>query len=242
MKMKFTALAAGLLLAGCASAPTVTMPASSRGWLAVSANDSKAVLENGALKVLENPAPDTVAVIDMHGPQPRLIAEIDVPATVIGPPFSVAVAADESIALVTSGKRKLNDSLLSDNVLSVIDLQASPPSVIQTVYVGAGAAGVSINKEGTLALVANRDEGTVSVLRVKGKVVEHLGRVSLGNEKSGASHVAITPDGASAFVSRDGDSRISVLAIKGEEVSLAKRDLYAGTKPYPIDRIGRAHA
>jgi len=196
------------------------------------------VLDNGVTKTPAQYGPDTLAVIDMRGPQPRLVAEIEVPATVVGPPFAVAVAADESIALVTSGKRAFNETTLPDNVLSVVDLQASPPRLIQTVYVGAGAAGVSINRQGTLALVANRDEGTVSVLRIKGKAVEHLGKVALGNEKSGPSHVALMPDGKTAYVSRDGDHRVSMLAIDGETVTLAKRDLYAGQRPYAIDLCG----
>ena len=240
MTTRMAALAAACaVLAACAGTPAPSAsPASSRGWIAVSANDGKSVLDNGVSKVLSPAPPDTVAVIDLRGPVPRLLAEIEAPAIVVGPPFAVAVSADETIALVTSGKRAINDALMSDNVLNVIDLKATPPRVIQTVYVGAGAAGVSINRQGTLALVANRDEGTVSVLRVNGKTVEHLTKVPLGNEKAGPSHVAITPDGATAFVSRDGDSRISVLSIKGEEVTYTRRDLYAGTRPYPIDICG----
>jgi DNA-binding beta-propeller fold protein YncE len=203
--------------------------------LAVSANDNKAVLDNGVTKVLLDPAPDTVAVIDMRGPSPRLVAEIEAPATVVGSPVSAVVAPDESIALVTSGKRAFNDQMMSDNVLSVIDLKATPPRVIQTVYVGAGADGVSNNRKGTLALVANRDEGPVSTLRITGNAVEPLSKVKVGDEKSGPSHVIFTPDGARAFVTRDNDGRISVLSVKGEVVEYTKRDLYAGQRPYPID-------
>ncbi|HEX6705903.1 MAG TPA: YncE family protein [Albitalea sp.] len=229
--------AACALLAACASAPP-PVATTGPGWIAVSANDGKSVLDNGVNKVLSPAPPDTVALIDLHGPAPRLVAEIEAPAIVVGPPMAVAVSPDEGIALVSSGKRAINDALMSDNVLSVIDLKATPPKVVQTAYVGAGAAGVSINRAGTLALVANRDEGTVSVLRVKGKAVEVLGKVALGNEKSGPSHVAITPDGTTALVTRDADHRISVLAIKGEEVSYTRRDLFAGFRPYPVDICG----
>ena len=234
MKIITLALAAACAFTtGCATAPPPT--GATRGWLAVSANDNKSVLDNGVTKVPANVQPDTLALIDMRGAPPRLIAEIEVPSTVVGPPFAVAVAADESIALVTAGRRAFNDTTLPDNLLSVVDLQASPPKLIQTAYVGAGAAGVSINRQGTLALVANRDEGTVSVVRVKGKTVEVLGKVALGNDKAGPSHVALTADGRTAFVSRDGDHRISLLAIDGENVTLAQRDLYAGQRPYSID-------
>ncbi|HMC14791.1 MAG TPA: hypothetical protein VKI18_04120, partial [Albitalea sp.] len=234
MKTMILMLAAACAFtAGCATPPPSDN--ATRGWLAVSANDNKSVLDNGVAKVPANLQPDTLALIDMRGAQPRLVAEIEVPTSVVGPPFAVAISTDESIALVTAGKRVFNDTTLSDNLLSVVDLQASPPKLIQTAHVGAGAAGVSINREGTLALVANRDEGTVSVVRVTGKAVEVLGKVALGNDKAGPSHVALTADGKTAFVSRDGDHRISMLAIDGEKVTLAQRDLYAGQRPYAID-------
>ena len=49
-----------------------------------------------------------------------------------------------------------------DNRLSVIDLKANPPAVIATLEAGPGAAGTAINRAGTLALVANYREGTLS--------------------------------------------------------------------------------
>jgi DNA-binding beta-propeller fold protein YncE len=79
--------------------------------------------------------------------------------------LSLVAAADESFALVTAAM-KVDPAdpteQVPDDKLSVIDLKSSPPKVTQTVTVGKGAAGVSINKAGTLALVANRSEGTVS--------------------------------------------------------------------------------
>ena len=76
---------------------------------------------------------------------------------------------------------------------------------------------MSINRQGTLALVANRAEGTVSVFGIKGKDVTSLGTVKLGDEKTGVSHVAIAPDGKTAIVTRDGDSLISVLADRRDQ-------------------------
>lgn len=234
------ALAAAVLwLTGCAGAADPAAARTGRGWLAVSANDHKAVLVDGVTRLLPNPTPDTLSLIDLRGPVPRLVGELAVPTTVVGPPVAVAVAPDESIALVTAGKKPAGgDNVASDNRLSVVDLQARPPRLLATLTVGAGAAGVSINRAGTLALVANRDEGTVSVLRIRGTEVQVLGKLALGDAKSGPSAVAITPDGRRAFVSRDGDSRISVLAIDGETVTDTQRVLYAGQRPYPIDLCG----
>ena len=203
--------------------------------IAVSANDNKVVLVNGAATVVQNPAPDTVAIIDLKQFPPKITAEIEVPASVVGPPFSVAITPDESLALVTAAMQiDPNDATkqVPDNRLSVIDLKASPPAVIATIETGKGPAGLSINRQGTLALVANRSEGTVSVLSISGKDVKNVGSVQLGDAKTGVSHVAISPDGKTALVTRDGDNMVSVLAIDGAKVEYTKRDLTVGMRPY----------
>jgi DNA-binding beta-propeller fold protein YncE len=203
--------------------------------LAVSANDNKVVLVNGVSTVVQNPPPDTIAIIDLKQFPPKVLAEIEVPVSVAGPPLSVALTPDESLALVTAAMKINPDDLtkqIPDNRLSVIDLKASPPKIIATLETGKGPAGLSINRQGNLALVANRAEGTVSVFGIKGKDVTSLGTVKLGDEKTGVSHVAIAPDGKTAIVTRDGDSLISVLAIDGTKVEHTKRDMSAGQRPY----------
>jgi DNA-binding beta-propeller fold protein YncE len=207
--------------------------------IAVSANDNKATLDNGAGAVVANPPPDTVTLIDLGAKPPKVIGEIsNVPNSVVGPPMSVAVSPDESIALVTRAS-KLDPAdptkVVADDTLSVIDLKASPPAVIATLKAGAGASGVSFNKQGTLVLVANRNEGTVSVFTVAGKTLTPAGKVSLGDASSGPSHVVFTPDGKRALVTRDGDSVLSMLAIDGSKVESAKRDFTAGIRPYGAD-------
>ena len=117
----------------------------------------------------------------------------------------------------------------------MIDLKSSPPKVLTQLQAGRGAAGVSINRAGTLALVANRAEGTVPVFSIAGNTLTPTGKVELGNDKSGPSHVAIAPDGKSALVTRDGDHKISVLSIDGTKVEYTKRDLSAGLRPYGLD-------
>jgi DNA-binding beta-propeller fold protein YncE len=206
--------------------------------LALSANDGKAVLVDGVNTVPANPPADTVTVIDLNATPPKVVAEIPVPTSVVGPPSSVAIARDESFALVTSAM-KLDPAdpkkLVPDDRLTVIDLKASPPKVSAQLQAGKGAAGVSINRAGTLALVANRSEGTVSVYSIAGTTLTPVGKVDFGNDKSGPSHVAIAPDGKTALVTRDGDHKISVLSIDGTKVEYTKRDISAGLRPYGLD-------
>jgi len=137
----------------------------------VSANDNNVFLVNGVSTVVQNPPPDTIAIIDLKQFPPKVLAEIEVPVSVAGPPLSVAITPDESLALVTAAM-KFNPGdptkQIPDNRLSVIDLKASSPKVIATLETGKGPAGLSINHQGNLALMANRAEGTVSVFGIKG--------------------------------------------------------------------------
>jgi DNA-binding beta-propeller fold protein YncE len=210
--------------------------------IAVSAQDGKAVLVDGVNSVPANPAADYVAIIDLNATPPRLVGEVPAPTSVVGPPQSVAVSADESFALVTAAN-KIDPAdpkkLTLDDKVTVIDLQSSPPKALATQQAGKGAAGVSINRAGTLALVANRSEGTVSVFTVADKILTAAGKVQLGDEKSGPSHVVFSPDGNTALVTRDGDSKISVLAIDGSKVEYAKRDVSAGVRPYSLEMSAR---
>lgn len=227
-----------LLAVLAVSAAALGAAARAEAQIAISANDNKLVLVNGTVTVAQSPAPDTITVIDLGVSPPRAIAEIPVPASVVGPPLSVAITPDERLALVSSAmKIDPNDRTkqVPDNRVSVVDLKASPPRVIATVEAGAGAAGLSINRQGTLALVANRSEGTVSVFSIQGQTVTPAGKVTIAPAASGVSHVAITPDGKRALVTRDGDNFISVLSIDGTKVELTKRDLSAGLRPYGLD-------
>ena len=219
--------AAGLAGASCAHAQ-----------LAVSANDNKVTLENGTVKTVLNPQPDTISVIDLGTFPPKLLAEIAVPTSVVGPPMSVAIAPDESIALVTAAEKidpKDPTKRIPDNRVSVIDLKASPPRVIATLEAGAGAAGVSINHAGTLAIVANRAEGTLSTFTISGRTVTHTGKIKLGEANSGPSHVVFTPDDKRALVTRDGDNTLTLLAIDGAKVTATERSFFAGLRPYGLD-------
>jgi DNA-binding beta-propeller fold protein YncE len=112
-----------------------------------------------------------------------------------------------------------------------------PPKVVATLTVGKGAAGVSVNKAGTLALVANRGEGTVSVVTIADGKMAVAGKVDLGNDKAGPSAVSFLPDGKSALVTLDGESahKLITLEIDGSTVTLGKREISAGIRPYGLD-------
>jgi DNA-binding beta-propeller fold protein YncE len=206
--------------------------------LAVSSNDNKAVLVDGVNTVPSNPRPDTVSILDLNVSPPRIIAELDAPGGWSAPPQSVAVTPDESLALVTGSARidPANPTrTVFNDALSVIDLKASPPRVIATLKTGLRAAGVSINRAGTLALVGNRAEGTVSVFKIDGRSVTAAGKVDLGAPDSEPSLPVFTPDGKTALVTLNNAHKIAVLSIDGTKVEYTKRDISANLRPYGLE-------
>jgi 6-phosphogluconolactonase (cycloisomerase 2 family) len=212
--------------------------AAAQAQIALSANDNKLVLDNGATRTARDPAPDTLSVIDLSANPPRLRGEIQVPASVVGPPSSVAIAPNERLALVTANQRHDPadpSKLVPGNSMAVVDLSSNPPRVAATVQTGSGPAGVSINRAGTLALVANRAEGTVSVYRIQnGTAVAPAGKVEIGPVSSEVSHVAFTPDGRHALVTRYGDHMLNVLQIDNDGVTKTNREITTGVRPYGL--------
>ena len=100
--------------------------------IVVSANDAKVRLVDGVNTTVPNAPPDTVTIIDLSRGQPRIVAEIPVPNSVVGPPQNVAITPDESLALVASSTQvdpADASKTTPDDKLTVIDLRASPPAV-----------------------------------------------------------------------------------------------------------------
>ena len=249
MRLKTVANAAAVLAVTCTVAAAE---------IAVSANDGKVKMVDGVVQAVKD-GKDTVSFIDLKQTPPKIVATIEAPTSVVGPPMSVAVSPKEDIALVTAAQ-KIDPAdatkLIWDDKLTVIDLTPlkvtvskrlldavrrapaeAQPKVLATLTVGKGAAGVSFNKAGTLALVANRGEGTISVLTIDGNKVAVAGKVDLGNDKAGPSAVSFLPDGKSALVTLDGESanRIAVLDVDGAKVTVTKREISAGLRPYGLD-------
>jgi DNA-binding beta-propeller fold protein YncE len=221
-----------------AMALALAAPAAAPAQIALSANDNKLVLDNGTVRPARDPSPDTLSIIDLSANPPRLRAEIQVPASVVGPPTSVAIAPNERFALVTANQRHDPtdpSKLVPGNSMAVVDLSSNPPRIAATLNTGSGPAGVSINRAGTLALVANRAEGTVSVYRIaNGATVTPAGKVEIGPVSSEVSHVAFTPDGRHALVTRYGDHMVNVLTIDNEKVTKTNREITTGVRPYGL--------
>src|SRR5262245_50462210 len=96
------------LMRGTALASALALPlfcSAAIAQIAVSANDNKIALVDGVNTVPANPPPDTVTVLDIGVSPPKVLGEVQAPSSVVGVPQSVAVAKDESFAIVTSAMK-----------------------------------------------------------------------------------------------------------------------------------------
>ncbi len=224
-------------------ATTASMPLSARADVVVSSNDGHSVMDaSKAIVAPAQPGPDTVSVIDVKSYPPRIKATFQAPGSVVGPPGAIWIGKDESWGIVTSATKadaSAKGGISPDDRVSVFDLTSNPPKVVQSLTSGAGATQVRVSPDGTLALIANRAEGTVSVFSVKDKRLTSVGKVDTGNAKSLPSAVVFV-DGKNALLTRGGDNMVSVLHIDGTNVTLDPRPITTGMAPYSMD-INPAH-
>src|SRR5262249_57801668 len=118
-----------------------------------------------------------------------------------------------------------------DNKVFLIDLKATPPKVIGTITVGKQPSGMAISPKGDLALVANRADGSISVLSIRGKDVLVVDTVTVGTGADMVSAVAITPDGKHPLAVKAAANKVALLSIYSPKVTYNKRDLPADIFP-----------
>ena len=209
-----------------------------RAQIAVSANDTTEIMVDGVHVMVPKAPPDTVTIIDLSARPPRVLAELQAPSSWSGPPQMVAVTPDESIALVSSSL-KANPAdpaqMTQDNRMSVIALKSSPPAVIKTLEAGLFPNGIAINARGTLALVANRGDSTVSIYTISGPSVEPAGQISLRDKSCAPSMPAFTPDGATVYLTCTDTHRLAILSVNGTEVRDTGRSVVANLRPVGIE-------
>lgn len=205
--------------------------------------DEKQTFDDAAKAILSPPGKDTATIVDISNRvKPRIVANLPIPNTVVGPPVNLAITPDEHLALIANSLEEVSDGsggwkLQPDNKVYVIDMKASPPAQIGILEVGKQPSGMAINRAGDLALVANRADNTVSVLSIHGKEVKLIDTVALaaqGAPSEQLSAVAIAPDGKQALVVKAETNKVALLKIAGDKVTYDKYDMNVGTFPYNV--------
>jgi DNA-binding beta-propeller fold protein YncE len=222
------------------------------GWVTVSQAqhlviglDNKIDIDEAGKQVSRPPGKDAVVIVDISNREaPRVVGTLPLMNSLLGPPTNLAVTPDDRVALVANSVSWVEEGgtwkPAPDNKLFVIDLQASPPTLVETVTVGQQPSGMAINKAGTLVLIANRADSSVTVATLTGTHVKVINTIAFpaGDE---VAAVAITPDAKHALVARYKANKLSVLDIDGENVTYNKQDLPTGLLPYNVQITPDGH-
>jgi DNA-binding beta-propeller fold protein YncE len=163
-------------------------------------------------------------------------------------PYNVDVTPNGKLAITAdNGNGGSSDGHV--DTVSVIDLEATPPRVIDKVVVGDAPEGFAISPTGevALAILLNGSAGTpknawfanksgkVAVLKIDGKKVTKVKEIEVGGLPEG---VVFSPDGKYAYVGNYTTQDVSILKIDGGDVSdTGKRFALPG---HPASMRGRA--
>jgi len=198
-------------------------------------DDEKVSFTDGKT-IVSPPGKDSVLVVDVANPlDPRIVANLSLKNSVVGPPVNLAIDPTDSVAIVADSMNAVQDGdnwkQVPDNKIYVIDLKAKPAKLISTIEGDRQPSGLSINPAGNLALVANRAGKSISVLSIHGADVKLIGSVDMGDE---VSAVVFTPDGKHALASKASANKVALLDVDGDKVTYNKHDLLTGLFPYNV--------
>lgn len=143
-------------------------------------------------------------------------------------PYNVGIMPDGKLS-ITSDNGNSGRSDGNVDTVSVIDLEANPPRVIDKIMVNESPEGLVVSPTGQVAaviLLGGSDgpknqwfyncSGKVAVLKVEGKKVTKTGEVVVGAIPEGA---VFSPDGKWLYVCNYSDKNISVLRVDGDKVT-----------------------
>ncbi len=198
-------------------------------------NDEKLAFDNGK-PVLSPPGKDSVLIVDLGNPlSPKIVANLQLKNSVVGPPVNLDIDPTNSIAIVADSMNVIQDGgamkQVPDDKIYVIDLKTKPARLAATISAGKQPSGLSISPFGNLALVANRADKSITVLSIKGSDVKVIDTIPMGEE---ITHVVFTPDGKRALATKSPGNKVALLDVVGDKVSYTKHDLPTGLYPYNV--------
>jgi DNA-binding beta-propeller fold protein YncE len=143
-------------------------------------------------------------------------------------PYNFDITPDGRLALTAdNGNSGASDG--SVDTVSVIDLEANPPRIVDRVVVGDGPEGLAISPKGDVAVAVilrgsnaskkayfYKPTGSINVLKVEGKKLTLVKEIEVGGLPEAA---VFTPDGRYLLVGNYLDQDFSILKVDGSQVT-----------------------
>lgn len=201
--------------------------------------DRKFAYDDEAKRQALAPGRDEVVFYDLAVPtSPAIIGTLALENSIVGPPTNIAITPDERLALVANALRSVRSDdgqswkVAPADEVHVVDLAQRPPKLIKSIKIGLQPSGITINRDGTLALVANRAGNSISVIEIKGGDAAVKDTIAMAES---VVSVAFTPDGRRALAAKFNSHKISILDIDlGGRVTYTGRDLPVGLFPWAV--------
>jgi DNA-binding beta-propeller fold protein YncE len=166
-----------------------------------------------------------IALLDVAGEKVSYDSKLDIPVGLW--PYNVDVTPDGKLAIsADNGNAGAADGHV--DTVSVIDLEASPPRVIDKVVVGDAPEGLAISPTGKLAVAVllrgsnsarsawfYHRNASVVALRIDGKQVTRGNEVEVRGLPEGA---VFSPDGRWLYVGNFIDRDVSILRVEGDRI------------------------
>ncbi len=224
----------GLALTGCANANSSSEPK----WM-LCANDQRLSQMDGKNEMVDNPKAGALTIMDVSTFPPKSTEYLEnVSCSMVGPPTCVAITSDQKYALVTAAQKidpENTSAQMPDNKLTVIRLQPGAHRVIQVLTLGVQPSGVDISQDGRRALVANRGEGSISLLSVEpGGEVRLIDTFKVIDADSSLSHVVFSPNGLQVLATLHKENSVLLLALNNDQLSVTAK-IKTDKGPYCIE-------
>jgi DNA-binding beta-propeller fold protein YncE len=185
-----------------------------------------AITPDGKRALAVKSAANKVALLSIDGDKVAYDKRGDLPAGIF--PYNIAITPDGKLALTAdNGAGGSSDG--SVDTVSVIDLEANPPRVIDRVTIGDAPEGLAISPKGDLAVAVElrgsdkpktaffyHPTGAVTGLKIDGKKVTNVGSINVGALPEG---VAFAPDGNYLYVGSFLDQDLWVLRVDGTKLT-----------------------
>jgi len=144
-------------------------------------------------------------------------------------PYNIDVTPDGKIGISADNGNSGSPDGHVDTV-SIIDLEQTPPRVVDRVVVGDAPEGFAISPKGDVAVAVllggasvpksmwfnTKRNGTLAVLKIDGKKVTKVGEVEVGGLPEG---LVFSPDGKYLYVGNFTDRDVSILKVDGAKIT-----------------------